>query len=122
MMHHGLIKTLRGIVEEAGVPKASIVEEARGLRPGDATRHGDIVVLDFAEGGKHLIVDGVITTDYRNNIIFKVVSIPGFAAKQGEDKKIKADADSPRPVAATHGWRHMLVPFAMKDGGRIGAP
>jgi len=61
-MHHGLIKTLRGIVEEAGVPKASIVKEARGLRTGDATRPGDIVVLDFAEGDMHLIMDGVVVT------------------------------------------------------------
>jgi hypothetical protein len=50
-MHHGLIKILRGIVEEAGVPKATIVEEARGLRLGDATRRRDIVVLGFAEVG-----------------------------------------------------------------------
>ncbi len=50
-MHHGLIKTLRGIVEESRVPKASIVEEARGMRPDDRSRPGDLVVLDFAEGG-----------------------------------------------------------------------
>ena len=48
-MHHGLIKTLRNIVGDSGVPKASIVEEARGMRPDDRTRHGDLVVLDFAE-------------------------------------------------------------------------
>ena len=58
-MHHGLIKSLRGIDEETRVPKATIVEEARGLRLGDATRPGDIVILDFAEAGKHLIIDGV---------------------------------------------------------------
>jgi hypothetical protein len=120
-MHHGLIKTLRGIVEAAGVPKASIVEEARGLRPRDATRPGGIVVLDFAEGGRPLIMDGVVTIVYRNNIISKVAAVPGFAAKQVEDKKLKANADSPRPVAAAHGGRHMLVPFAVEDGGRIGA-
>ena len=48
MMHHGLVKTLRGIVEESGVPNAAIVEERGGLRPGDATRPWDIVVMDFA--------------------------------------------------------------------------
>ncbi len=47
-MHHGLITTLRGIVEEAEVPKASIVEEARGMRPDDCTRPGDLMVLNFA--------------------------------------------------------------------------
>ena len=75
-MHHGLIKTLRGIVEEAGVPKASIVEEARGMRPDDNTRPGDLVVLDFAEGGRHLVIDGVVTTVYKNSVLSKVATIP----------------------------------------------
>jgi len=66
-------------------------------------------------------MDGVVTIVYRNHIISKVAAVPWFATKQVEDKKIKADADSPRPVAAAHGGRHMLVPFAMEDGGRIGA-
>ncbi len=60
-MDHSLIKTLRGIVEESRVPKASIVEEARGMRPNDRTRPGDLEVLDFAEGGRHLVIDGVLT-------------------------------------------------------------
>ena len=64
-MHHGLTKTLRGIVGESGVPKASIVEEARGMRPEDRTRPGELVVLDFAKGGRHLIIDGDATTVYR---------------------------------------------------------
>ena len=62
MMHHGLIKTLRGILEESGIPKAAIVEEARGLRQDDRTRPRDLVVLDFLEGGRHLIIDGVVIT------------------------------------------------------------
>jgi len=62
MMHHGMIKTLRGIVEESGVPKASIVEKARGLRHDDCFHPGDLAVLDFADGGRHLIIDGVVTT------------------------------------------------------------
>ena len=37
----------------------------------------------------------------------KVATMPGFAAKQVEDKKFKADGDSPKPVAAAHGGRHM---------------
>ncbi len=41
-MHHGLIKTLRGIVKEAGVPKVSIVEDAKGLRLDDRTRPRDL--------------------------------------------------------------------------------
>ncbi len=69
MMHHGLIKTLRSIVEEYGVPKASIAEEARGVRHDDRTRPGDLVVMIFVEGGRHLIIDGVVTTVYRNTIL-----------------------------------------------------
>ena len=102
-MHHDLIKVLRGIIEEAGVPKASIVEEARGLRPSDASRPGDIVVLDFSDARRHLIIDGVITTVYRNSVLDKVVSIPGYAAKLVEDRKFKKDADSPQPVAVAAG-------------------
>jgi len=75
-MHHGLIRTLRGIVEDSGVPKASIVEEARGMRPEDRTRPSDIVVLDFAEGGRHLSIDGMVTTVYRNSVLHKVAAIP----------------------------------------------
>jgi hypothetical protein len=120
-MHHGIIKTLRGIVEEARVPKVATVEEARGLCPGDAIRPGDIVVLDFAEAGRHLIIDGVVTTVNRNIILSRVSTMLGFVAKHAEDKKFKADADSPKPVAATHGGCHRLVPFVMEDGGTIGA-
>ena len=58
---------------------------------------------------------------YRNIIISKVSAIPRFAVKQVEDKKFKADADSASPVSTVHGGRHRLIPFAMEDGGRIGA-
>jgi hypothetical protein len=120
-MHHGLIKTLRNIVEEARVPKSSIVEKVEGIRPDDCTRPGDFVVLDFAEGGRHLVIDGVVTTVYRNFVLSKVAAIPRFAAKQVEDRKIRTGEDSPHRVSANHGGRHMLIPFAMEDGGRIGA-
>jgi len=46
-IHHGLVNTLCVIVEEVGVPSASIAEEARGLMTGDANHHRDLVVLDF---------------------------------------------------------------------------
>ena len=121
LMHYGLIKSLRHIVEEAGVPKASIVEEARGLREGDATRPRDFVVLDFIVLGRHLILNGVVTTVYINSIRSKVAVVPGFAAKKVEDTKFKADLTSAHPVLAPHGGRHTFVPFAMEDGGRIGA-
>ena len=70
-MHHGLIKTLRNIVEEARVPKSSIVEKVEGIRPDDCTRPGDFVVLDFAEGGRHLVINGVVTTVYRNSVLLR---------------------------------------------------
>ncbi len=88
------------------MPKASIVEEARGLRPDDRSRPGDLVVLHFAEGGQILVFDGFITTVYRNTMLPKVAVIPGFAAKQVEDMKLKADADSLHPVSSLHGGRH----------------
>jgi len=120
-MHHGLVKVLRGIIEEAGVPKATIVEEARGLRPGDVSRPGDIVVLDFSDDGRHLVIDGVVTTVYRISVLDKVASIPGYVAKLVEERKFKKDADSPQPDATAAGGRHTFVPFAMEDGGRLGA-
>ncbi len=88
----------------------------------DRTRPGDLVVMDFAEGGRHLIIDGVVTTVYSNTVLQKVETIPGFAAKQVEDKKFRADADSIHPLSAQHGGRHRFNPlFAMEDGGMIGA-
>ncbi len=62
LMHRGLIKSLRCIVEEAGVPKDAIVEEARGLRKSNASRPDDLLVLDFTAPGRHIIMDGQITT------------------------------------------------------------
>ena len=79
------------------------------------------MVLEFAEASIHLIIDRVVTAFYRNNILSRVATMPGFAAKQAKDNKFKADTDSPKPVATTHGGHHMLVPFVMEDGGRIGA-
>ncbi len=91
------------------------------MRPDDCTRPGNLVVLDFAEGGSHLVIDGVVTIVYNNSVFSKVAAIPGFVAKQVEDKKFKTDKDSPYPVSASHGGRHKLIPFALEDGGRIGA-
>ena len=90
------------------------------MKPDNYIRPGDLVVLDFAAGGRHLVIDGVVTTVYRNSVLSKVATIPGFVVKQVEDKKFKTDKDSPHPVSAYHGGRHRLNPFAMEDGGRIG--
>ena len=104
-MHHVMIKTLRGIVKESGVPKVSIVEEARGMRPDGRSHPVYLVVLYFAEGGQHLVIDGVVTNFYRNSVLSKVGVNAGFAAKQVKDKKFKADKDSLHPVSVVHGGR-----------------
>ncbi len=91
------------------------------MRPDDRSRPGDQVVLDFAEGGRYLVIGAVVTTVYMKSIMSKVVVIPGFAAKQDEDRKFKANEHSLHLVSAIHGGHHKLILFAMEDGGRIGA-
>ena len=49
----------------------------------------------------------------------RVAAVPGFAGKQVEDAKFKADLASAHPISAAYGGRHTFVPFAMEDGGRI---
>ncbi len=67
------------------------------------------------------VIDGVVTTVYRNYVLSKVATITEFAAKKVEVMKFKTDEDSANQVSVNHGGRHMLIPFAMEDGGRIGA-
>ncbi len=64
---------------------------------------------------------GVVTTVYMNSILSKVAMITGFAAKKMEDTKLRSDQTSANPVSTAHGGRHTFVPFAMEDGGKIGA-
>ncbi len=49
-------------MRDAGVPDASVVLEARGLRAADRSRPGDVVALDFFADGRHLVIDVVLTT------------------------------------------------------------
>ena len=121
-MHASLITTLKKVLQEAGVPPSATLTEARGLRGrADMTRPGDIVVLDFHAPGRHLLSDGVVTTVYKNTRQRETGEIPGYAAKLAEDRKFYADKTSERPVAKIHGGLHTLVPFAVEDGGRLGA-
>jgi len=121
-MHDGLISTLQKILQEAGVPTSGTLAEARGLRGGeDMTRPCDIVVLDYYNPAHHLLLDGVVTTTYRNTRQRETGEIAGFAAKLVEDRKFYADKTSERPVARIHARKHTLVPFAVEDGGRLGA-
>ncbi len=115
------MSVIKAILKEAGVPESAIVLEARGLRAADRTRPGDVVALNFFAEGRHLVVDAVMTTVYRNTALKKVATIPGYAAKQAEEKKFQADKASTQPVSAVHGGLHILLPFAVEDGGRLGA-
>ena len=54
-------------------------------------------------------------------MLHKVSTVPGFATKQAEDMKFLADMTSRQPIAVAHGGPHILVPFAIEDGGRMGA-
>ena len=108
-----------------GVPKSSIVlEKNKGLRPGNRTRPGDIGVLDLYGLGRHLVIDAVLCTVYRNKVILaQGCSIPGYAAKMPDDRKFyNNDKTSTHPVSSKYGGDHVFVPFAMmEDWGTLGA-
>ncbi len=87
----------------------------------DATKPDDVGVLDFFAEDRHLVIDAVVTTVYRNTAIRGVASIHGNAAKHAEDRKPLVDKSSVELIAAIHGGPHVLVPFAIEDGGRLGA-
>ena len=69
----------------------------------DKTRLCDIVVLDFYSPGHHLLMDGVVTTTYKNARQRETGGIPGYATKLVEDRKFYADKTSERLVARIHG-------------------
>jgi len=79
------------------------------------------VILDFTDLGRHLIMDGVGTSVYINSIMSRVAAVPRFGAKKAEDMKFKFDLISAHIGAAAHCGRHIFVPSAIEDGGRIGA-
>jgi len=58
---------------------------------------------------------------YRNSILSRASSIPGYVAKHAEDMKFLEDRNSPSPIATTHGGPHVLVPLVIEDGERLGA-
>ena len=59
---------------------------------------------------------------YWNGILHYAGTVPGYnAAKQAEDTQLQADKASLSAVSTMHGGDHVFVPFAMEDGGRIGA-
>ncbi len=87
----------------------------------DKTHPCDIVVLDYHAPGRHRLLDGVVTIVYKNTRQGETGEIPGYAAKLVEDITCYVDRTSDRPVAKIHGGMHTLAPFAVEDGGRLGA-
>ena len=115
------------ILVEAGIPKSSVVLEKRGFRPENSSRPGDLVALDFFGSGRHLLLDAVVTTIYRNAIMDKATKIPGHATKLAEDRNfatltklhplrcpLSSEAIvylSPLPSRMEDVWVHMLWRF-----------
>ena len=77
LFHAGLIRVIKAIMKEAGVPDASSVLEAMGLRAVDRSRHGDVVALDFFADGRHMVIDAFMTTVYNITVLEKVATVPG---------------------------------------------
>jgi hypothetical protein len=116
MMHYGLVQVLKSIIKDVGKRDIAVVTEARGLRPSNASRPGDVVVLDPFRDGQHLVNDAVVTTNYRNTLLRQVSTILGYAAKKAEDMKLNADKSSAEPVAIVHGGPHAR-PSALRARG-----
>jgi hypothetical protein len=72
----------------------------------DTSRPGDVVVLDFFAKGRHLLVDALVTTVYRNTILESASTIPGYGTKQVEDRKFQANRAATQPIGAIHGRTH----------------
>ncbi len=125
MFHAWLVGVIKTILREAGVPEVAIVTEARGLRAANSSRPGDVVALDFFADGRHLVIDAVMTTVYMNTALERAATIPGFAAKQAEDRKFRADRTSSQPISAAHGahtsWSHSRLRMEA-DWGRTHKP
>ena len=68
-----------------------------------------------------MAINAVVIFAYRNSILSRASFIPGYAAKQDKDKKCLADKNSTISIATAHGCSHVLVLFAIEDGGRLGA-
>ena len=113
-MHSGLAQVLKSIIKDVGIPGIVVVIEARDLMSSNASRPRDVVVLDFFRDDQDLAIDAVVTTIHRNKVLQQVSIVPGYAAKQAEDKKFYADKSSAEHVASIHGGPHVLVPLRLK--------
>ncbi len=68
--------------------------------------------MDFLADGRHLVIDAVMTTVYKNIVLEKVATVPD---------KTRADNTFSQPISSVIGGSHILVPFAIEDVGRLGA-
>ena len=59
--HACLIGVLKYILKDIGIPDIAVITKARVLRASDASRPGDVVVLDTFFVGRHLVLDAVVT-------------------------------------------------------------
>jgi hypothetical protein len=100
-----------------------ITNKARGLWASDASRPGDVVVLDFFVEGRHLVMDAVVTSTYRSTINSLYGCVwPRLRSDAGKGPQVPRGPS----IAPTHSRRScppprglVLVPFAIEDGGRL---
>jgi hypothetical protein len=75
LLHSGLVKVLQFILRDAYVPATYVVVEAMGLHASDCSRPGDVVALDCFAIGRHLAIDAVMTSLYRNTVLPRLATI-----------------------------------------------
>jgi len=68
-----------------------------------------------------MVIDDVMTKACRNTVLIQVANIPGYVAKQAEDRKFLADKTSSHSIAIPQCGLCVVVPFAIENGGRLGA-
>ena len=67
------------------------------------------------------MLNGMVNTACKNTRHKETKTIPRYIAKLAEYKKLYADKIFERPAAKIYGGRYILVPFAVENGGRLGA-
>ena len=76
LLHAGLIHVIGIVLRDVGVPDASMVVEAKGFRAAHRSMPGDVVALGVFAFERHLVIDAVTTTIYRNTVLQKVDTVP----------------------------------------------
>ena len=87
-MHACLVKITLYVLKDTGILDMPVVTEACGLRASNMNRFGNALALDFFANDRHLLLDAIVTSVYRNNnALSRVATTPGHAAKHVEDRK-----------------------------------